>query len=107
MCSYLAFTIDKNEIMSTEQSDNHHGFPPQSRPARHSNLSNHSPQPRKDSEPESLDVIHSLMLHPALYDPIRRPRYPIVLCHGWDPLSNFGGEHSMIDVLTFRRPLWL
>jgi len=30
----------------------------------------------------SPDVIHQLLVHPALFDPIRTPRYPIVLCHG-------------------------
>jgi triacylglycerol lipase len=28
------------------------------------------------------DVIHQLMYNPALYDPLRKPRFPIVLCHG-------------------------
>ena len=28
------------------------------------------------------DQIHLLMSNPALYDPLRKPRYPIVLCHG-------------------------
>ncbi|KAF6755879.1 lipase 2 [Ephemerocybe angulata] len=28
------------------------------------------------------DVIHQLMMNPALTDPLRTPRYPIVLCHG-------------------------
>lgn len=29
-----------------------------------------------------IDVIHRLMSHPALYDPVRAPRHPVVLCHG-------------------------
>ena len=29
-----------------------------------------------------LDQIHQLIENPALYDPVRKPRYPIVLCHG-------------------------
>lgn len=28
------------------------------------------------------DVIHQLMNNPVLHDPLRRPRYPIALCHG-------------------------
>ncbi|KAL7279657.1 hypothetical protein ACG7TL_006064 [Trametes sanguinea] len=32
--------------------------------------------------PRRNDEIHKLMSHPALYDPVRKPRYPIVLCHG-------------------------
>jgi hypothetical protein len=46
-----------------------------------------SPEPRGPSERrrdsrETLDEIHRLMQNPILYDPLRAPRYPIVLCHG-------------------------
>ncbi|KAI0671133.1 Alpha/Beta hydrolase protein [Trametes maxima] len=42
------------------------------------------PPRRTVSPPRSQrnDQIHQLLSHPALYDPIRKPRYPIVLCHG-------------------------
>ncbi|KAG1715711.1 hypothetical protein ID866_1427, partial [Astraeus odoratus] len=33
-------------------------------------------------DPGKQDVIHRLMNNPTLFDPIRTPRYPIVLCHG-------------------------
>ncbi|KAF8895207.1 Alpha/Beta hydrolase protein [Infundibulicybe gibba] len=51
----------------------------------------HNPRPNpKQSKPykppsppsADLDTIHKLLRHPALYDPIRTPRHPIVLCHG-------------------------
>ena len=32
--------------------------------------------------PHPPDTLHQLLLNPALTDPIRTPRYPIVLCHG-------------------------
>ncbi|SCV71970.1 BQ2448_4664 [Microbotryum intermedium] len=35
----------------------------------------------RKEEPQ-LDQINSLLRHPTLYDPIRKPRNPIVLCHG-------------------------
>jgi len=35
--------------------------------------------PRIETPP---DIVHQLLVHPALFDPIRTPRYPIVLCHG-------------------------
>ena len=35
---------------------------------------------KKDND--DLDEIHRLMQNPVLYDPLRSPRYPIVLCHG-------------------------
>jgi triacylglycerol lipase len=37
------------------------------------------PRPTKN---RPLDIIHRLMQHPALYDPVRAPRNPVVLCHG-------------------------
>lgn len=40
-----------------------------------------SPTPRWTEEPRD-DTIKKLMLSPTLFDPIRTPRYPIVLCHG-------------------------
>ena len=36
---------------------------------------------------ENVDAIHRLMQNPVLYDPLRAPRYPIILCHG-APLAN-------------------
>ncbi|KAF9562676.1 alpha/beta-hydrolase [Agrocybe pediades] len=46
----------------------------------------HEPKPRREyhAEPTTSppDIIHQLLVHPALFDPIRTPRYPIVLCHG-------------------------
>jgi hypothetical protein len=30
----------------------------------------------------SSDALHALLAHPALFPPLRRPRFPIVLCHG-------------------------
>ncbi|KAI0754565.1 Alpha/Beta hydrolase protein [Daedaleopsis nitida] len=40
--------------------------------------------PHQTPSPDSCtsDQIHLLINNPALYDPLRRPRYPIVLCHG-------------------------
>jgi hypothetical protein len=41
----------------------------------------HPPVPRW-SKGSREDTIRKLMLNPTLFDPIRTPRYPIVLCHG-------------------------
>ncbi|TRM62145.1 Alpha/Beta hydrolase protein [Schizophyllum amplum] len=38
--------------------------------------------PESDRKRRRTDVIHKLMANPALFDPLRRPRYPLVLCHG-------------------------
>ncbi|KAG2034550.1 Alpha/Beta hydrolase protein [Suillus americanus] len=38
--------------------------------------------PQEPSEGDSTDTIHRLLRNPTLYDPIRAPRFPIVLCHG-------------------------
>ena len=46
------------------------------------------PPPRSDPPDETdpgeqpLPPIYELMLHPTLFDPVRKPRNPIVLCHG-------------------------
>ncbi|KAF8631076.1 hypothetical protein AX15_002677 [Amanita polypyramis BW_CC] len=40
------------------------------------------PPPRKTQDSAFPDAFHILLRHPALYDPLRTPRYPIVLCHG-------------------------
>lgn len=29
-----------------------------------------------------VDELNTLLRHPALYDPVLAPRFPIVLCHG-------------------------
>ncbi|KIJ17859.1 hypothetical protein PAXINDRAFT_72201, partial [Paxillus involutus ATCC 200175] len=41
------------------------------------------PPPQSPQDiPESQDTIHRLMINPTLLNPVRAPRYPIVLCHG-------------------------
>ncbi|TFK27658.1 alpha/beta-hydrolase [Coprinopsis marcescibilis] len=49
------------------------------------------PPPRRERIPDPPamakhqdppDLIHKLIANPALYDPLRVPRYPIALCHG-------------------------
>ncbi|KAI0265592.1 hypothetical protein BC834DRAFT_1033030 [Gloeopeniophorella convolvens] len=43
------------------------------------------PSRRREPEPErerERGAIHALMANPVLYDPLRAPRFPIVLCHG-------------------------
>ncbi len=47
-----------------------------------------SPNPYPPSPPtehENRGAIHRLMQSPVLYDPLRAPRFPIVLCHGAPP----------------------
>ena len=45
------------------------------------------PVDRAREEREDVDKIHRLIQNPVLYNPLRAPRYPIVLCHG-APLAN-------------------
>jgi triacylglycerol lipase len=43
----------------------------------------HDLKPSSGEKPiAAADIIHNLLQNPALYDPVRTPRYPIVLCHG-------------------------
>ncbi|KAF8904049.1 Alpha/Beta hydrolase protein [Gymnopilus junonius] len=67
--------------------------PPNKDPKRTSSQKKHS-KPHKlpakeryepsnqDGRTTPPDTIHQLLVNPALYDPIRTPRFPIVLCHG-------------------------
>ncbi|KAF7319389.1 Ubiquitin-related modifier 1 [Mycena chlorophos] len=70
------------------------GLPPPPPPPRRPETIPH-PQPRQqpppprpqirdepEVPPETPDTIHLLLQNPALYEPLRTPRYPIVLCHG-------------------------
>jgi len=43
-----------------------------------------SPEPmdRAREERQNVDEIHRLIQNPVLYNPLRAPRYPIILCHG-------------------------
>ncbi|KAG8961356.1 hypothetical protein FRC03_005454 [Tulasnella sp. 419] len=67
----------------------------------------HEPPNEKERPPT---IIQMLMNHPALFDPVRKPRNPIVLCHGlygfdvWGP-STFPKlqRHYWHDVLEVLR----
>jgi triacylglycerol lipase len=45
--------------------------------------------PRQEAKVKPLDIIHQLLVNPALYDPLLIPRYPIVLCHGLFSMCHF------------------
>jgi hypothetical protein len=51
---------------------------------------------------EDVDAIHRLMQNPVLYDPLRAPRYPIILCHG-APLANHDFKESadLINLISY------
>ncbi|KAF9046276.1 Alpha/Beta hydrolase protein [Panaeolus papilionaceus] len=65
---------------------------PPRRPRSDSDKRSRKPPPQDDPwelhkykafiKPIEPDPIHQLLLHPTLFDPVRTPRYPIVLCHG-------------------------
>ena len=44
--------------------------------------SRHDLYPANSYDSWTPDQIHLLISNPALYEPLRKPRYPIVLCHG-------------------------
>ena len=64
--------------------------PPPERPPREDHDKEHQKTPPKDrvdlpcqdAKVTPSDIIHQLLVNPALYDPLLTPRYPIVLCHG-------------------------
>ena len=43
--------------------------------------------PSQEAKVNPPDIIHQLLVNPALYDPLLVPRYPIVLCHGMFSVS--------------------
>lgn len=45
--------------------------------------------PRQEPKVKPPDIIHQLLVNPALYDPLLIPRYPIVLCHGLFSMCHF------------------
>ena len=45
--------------------------------------------PRQEAKVQPPDIIHQLLVNPALYDPLLIPRYPIVLCHGLFSMYHF------------------
>ncbi|KAI0036012.1 Alpha/Beta hydrolase protein [Vararia minispora EC-137] len=74
--------------LEPEQSSSSPLPPPPSGPSNSNSSPRPNPAPRPpdptQSPPEDTrtDPIHVLMRSPALYDPVRTPRFPIVLCHG-------------------------
>ncbi|KAF8073499.1 Alpha/Beta hydrolase protein [Lyophyllum atratum] len=56
--------------------------PPKPQKSRRSDTPTNLPPPEPPQAPAPLDTIHQLIQNPALRDPLRTPRYPIVLCHG-------------------------
>ncbi|KAG5636088.1 hypothetical protein H0H81_009136 [Sphagnurus paluster] len=61
--------------------------PPPPKPQNDSNKRSTTPNirpppPEPAQAPSPPDTIHQLIQNPALYEPLRSPRYPIVLCHG-------------------------
>ncbi len=72
------------ETVSNDPSYNH--APPPTmppKPAPEERPPPHKVPPKVPDETDlPQDTIHQLLANPALVDPIRTPRYPIVLCHG-------------------------
>ncbi|KAH9932712.1 alpha/beta-hydrolase [Epithele typhae] len=62
--------------------DSHTTYPEPSAYTDRTQVNDLPPHGKPSSDPEHQDQIHRLIHHPALYDPVRTPRYPIVLCHG-------------------------
>ncbi|KAF5369596.1 hypothetical protein D9758_002629 [Tetrapyrgos nigripes] len=77
---------------------------------RSSSTSSSSTPSTKPEEPPRDDTIHRLITNPALFDPLRKPRYPIVLCHGLYGFDSRGPQsfpslrmHYWANVLSILR----
>ncbi|KAF9265230.1 alpha/beta-hydrolase [Marasmius fiardii PR-910] len=71
---------DRNDNTPTPGLNNETSFP--SSPDPRTPKNNPSQPNEVDRESEPQDIIHKLLSSPVLYDPLRTPRHPIVLCHG-------------------------
>jgi hypothetical protein len=86
--SWPTLSMSNLSQTETESSSDNAGYiphtPPEIRPQPRKPHKSPPPEPRPEIEPDTseLDTIHQLLLHPALFDPLRTPRYPIVLSHG-------------------------
>lgn len=60
--------------------------------------------PRKEAKVKPPDIIHQLLVNPALYDPLLVPRYPIVLCHGLFSTCYFLNINQILN--NNNRSLW-
>ncbi|KAI0292675.1 Alpha/Beta hydrolase protein [Multifurca ochricompacta] len=71
----INYVQQSNDSTRREESGHNHNSDP-----------NHSCPPSQDFQSPGPSAnghpIHKLMQNPVLYDPLRPPRYPIVLCHG-------------------------
>ncbi|KAG6853811.1 hypothetical protein C0991_001057 [Blastosporella zonata] len=56
--------------------------PPPPKPQKNETPPTRLPPPEPTQAPALPDTIHQLMQNPTLHNPLRSPRYPIVLCHG-------------------------
>jgi len=72
-------STDSNDFTPPDRAP--HAYPSASSEPQSSGPEPDHPTPRWTEEPKD-DTIKKLMLSPTLFDPIRTPRYPIVLCHG-------------------------
>ena len=55
---------------------------------------NANPDPLPRPEPKDISPIQQLLFNPTLFDPVRKPRFPIVLCHG-ETMSSMSGRDRM------------
>ena len=85
--SRLTTLFSEQTEQNTQDSESSSKIEYQSHPRKTPPKPRRRPPPRDNSvDPETLDTIHRLIVSPVLYDPVRTPRYPIVLCHGAQPL---------------------
>ncbi|KAF8208344.1 Alpha/Beta hydrolase protein [Mycena galopus ATCC 62051] len=79
--------LSLNETETSSDNSGHipDSLPPADRPKPRQPPKPTPPEPRRPEMEKNvleLDTIHQLLLHPALFNPLRTPRYPIVLTHG-------------------------
>lgn len=90
-----------SDCQITQSSDTPSSRPKSSAPSSASNplsaghlqyLNEDVVQSTSEGKKQAKDEINTLLSYPTLYDPIRKPRHPIVLCHGLYGFDTWGLE---------------
>lgn len=88
----------------TEKQISETGSAPPFPPRTPSDQPRKPPPPTFPQQPHQPDIIHQLISNPTLFDPVRTPRYPIVLCHGSSFYSRRDSSQSFDTTFFITHP---
>lgn len=73
---------NSGEVKGKREGDDQSKLKESNNEQQHTLSGEHPPFASYRIQPLPVDIIHKLLANPTLYDPLRTPRFPIVLCHG-------------------------